>query len=63
MDLSKVIGDLKLTDVAKAADIPIATLCRWRMNEKIPGRPAVQALRYKQVHDAVRKIKAEQAAA
>jgi hypothetical protein len=57
MDISKLIGDLKLLHVAIEADIPIGTLWRWRDKNCIPGREAVQKAQLKALEDAVKRLR------
>lgn len=61
MDLSKLIEGLKLDHVAKTSGIPIATLWRWKDNNKIPGHEAVQAVQLKRIESAVKKLRAKKA--
>jgi hypothetical protein len=57
MDLSNLLSDVKLKHVADTAGIPIATLWRWKENNKIPGHESVQAVQLKRIKAAIRKIK------
>ena len=63
MDLSTLINGLKLDHVAKAADIPIATLWRWKDQGRIPGREPVRKLRQKIIEDAVKKLRSKKSKA
>ena len=59
MKLSSLLKDVKLDHVAKASGIPIATLWRWRFNNKIPGKEPVREFHLKRIQEAVDKLKAD----
>ena len=63
MDISKAIDGLTLSEVARAAGIPITTLWRWRDRGEIPGKGAVQEFRFRIVKEAADKLRADSEAA
>lgn len=62
MEVSNLIGSVKILHLHKESGIPLATLHRWKKNNAIPGKEPVQEFHRKRIEAAVRKLKRARAA-
>ena len=55
--IRETIRTLGASRIARAAGLPLTTICRWRDEDRIPGKGPAHGWRVRQLEQAVREVR------